>query len=67
MTKINVWKCDICKKEFRPDDSGYGSNAPLSINIPSASQWEIEHNFDFDDTCVNCRTNLSIAIDKLIK
>ena len=63
MTKINVWKCDICKKEFRDGNT----TVPLEINIPNGSGMEIPSNFVFEDTCRDCRGDLSLAIEKLIK
>jgi hypothetical protein len=67
MTLIKIWKCNICGKEFRPDSSGYDANVEVDIVIPSASRYETDAHYHFDDTCTNCRNELILAIDKLIK
>ena len=67
MTKITSWMCDICKKKFKEGDPGYSANAAVEILIPIGSFAESEERFYFDDTCYDCRVNLSIAINGLIK
>jgi hypothetical protein len=67
MTKKNSWVCDICKEEFKQGEPGYFDNAGIDITIPASSMGEREEKFHFADTCHNCRVNLSVAINGLIK
>lgn len=67
MSKTNSWKCDICGKIFDKNSAGYSATAEVKITIPSGSQYEGETSYFFEDTCLDCRINLKIAIDDLIK
>jgi hypothetical protein len=67
MTQIKIWKCNICGKEFRPDSSGYDANVTIDIVIPSASHFETDSHYYFEDTCIDCRSQLVRAIDGLIR
>jgi hypothetical protein len=66
MTKIGIWKCEICKREFREQTNEYGWNAPVSIKIEARLMYETQEYFNFADTCADCRQKLRDAINELI-
>jgi len=63
MATIYRWKCDICGQEFGEDDAGFKTRSSLYVKIPTLPGDHSEE-YGFDDTCLNCRTELSIAIEK---
>jgi len=65
MTVINGWVCDICRREFRDDEAGYSGRANLKVEI--TFQLGIVSEYKFQDTCLNCRTSIDIAIQKEIE
>lgn len=58
MTKINVWKCDICQKEFNPRSQWSDTNMALDLYIPKPSEYLPELKQKFEDTCGNCREKI---------
>lgn len=61
MAEINIWKCDICKKEFKEDDYGYKNKEDLNINI-NLGLYEGVQNFYYKDTCKSCREDIYTSI-----
>lgn len=66
MAQINRWKCDICGKEFGEGDAGYKTCDKLYIMIRTIPGFATE-GIGFEDTCLNCRTEISIAIEKKLE
>jgi len=62
MATIYRWKCDICGQEFGEDDYGFKTRGSLYIKIPTAPGNPSEE-YGYNDTCLNCRTELSIVIE----
>ena len=63
MTKINSWKCDICKKFFIDVQ---GDFVAVTISIPANGQFEFEEKFNFADVCLNCRQSLREYINNFL-
>ena len=70
MATINVWKCDICKKELREGDAGYGNKRCIKIDI-DMGHFEGTERFNYNDVCHSCRESIVSAlqeeINKIIK
>lgn len=66
MSKIRVWVCDICKKEFHPSDIGYEDHREIEIIISGDINSENYGIFEFEDTCQECRKELSSVISYFI-
>lgn len=66
MTTVDAWKCDVCGKIFMKGDGGYLGNAEVIIKIDNSGQYDISENIKLGDVCLNCRSDLSIAIHKVI-
>lgn len=65
MTIISGWACDICRTEFREGDAGYSGKASLEIEI--MFQTGVVSEYKFQDTCLNCRVNIDVAVQKEIE
>lgn len=65
MTQTNSWICDICKKEFRQNDTGWDKNLSMDISIPNS--YGDDADFIFDDTCQDCRIRIEKFISDMIK
>lgn len=64
MATVHRWKCDICGKEFGENDAGFKTRSSLSIDI--FLTFGVTDRYNFGDSCLNCRTELSLAVaDKL--
>ena len=74
MTKIGLWKCDICHTEYRSDRKtgnlyqDYNSNETVYIQLPGCDGISNSYpkTFNFQDTCYKCRAELREAIEKVI-
>lgn len=67
MSIVKVWKCDICKEEFKEGDIDYRARATINISIPSTGQYENDETFYFEDVCVSCRSELVRKIKELLE
>jgi len=65
MTQTSSWICDICKKEFRRNDTGWDKTFSMDISIPHS--YGEDTDYIFDDTCQECRTKIETFLDDLIK
>lgn len=63
--RINRWKCDICGREFGEGDSGYKTCDKFYIIIRMPPGFASEE-IGYDDTCLNCRTEITDVIGKKI-
>lgn len=65
MAQIHRWKCDICGKEFGEGEAGYETCDKLYIKIRMIPGFPTEE-IGYDDTCLNCRSEIADAIGKKI-
>ena len=64
MATIHRWKCDICGKEFCENDAGFKNRCSLRIEIPTIHGMASDEVYAYEDTCLKCRNELAIAIEK---
>ncbi len=62
MATIHKWKCDICGKVFDEDGAGFKNRYSLGIKIPTVRGMASDEVYAYEDTCLNCREEISIVI-----
>ena len=69
MTQIKVWKCDICKTEYKDDGDiqDFYDHRSLLIDLNITNMFTPNDGlFEFKDVCVYCRRGLAKVIDTYI-
>ena len=67
MATIHRWKCDICGQDFGENDAGFKNRCSLRIEIPTIYGMSGDAVYAYEDTCLNCRTEISITIEKKLE
>ncbi len=66
MTKINVWKCDICFKIYGQNKEWDDSNEPIDLYIPAPKSGLPNLKIKFEDTCGECREKIIDFINNIV-
>jgi len=67
MAQIYRWKCDICGREFAENDVGFKNRCSFRIEIPTIHGMVSDEVYAYEDTCLNCRTEISIVIENKLE
>jgi len=67
--KLDAWQCDMCKKVFTELDGTMNSKNPGTVDLifEEVSQLVCKERFYFRDLCINCRTDLLLAIKNVLE